>query len=129
MLSPFSPTSGGTWVVPGSHRDHRNPRGEKDGIDQFKPIANEMQVEGRAGSVVMMDTRIWHSNAANLSREPRIALVVRYAPWWLSAEYGGRNQAIVPRATYEALPPKVKILFRHRAEGVENKDVSVLTPE
>ena len=53
-------------------------------------------------------------------------MVIRYGPWWLSAEYGGRNQAIVPREVYDSLPEKVKPLFRHRAEGVDNKDVTVL---
>ena len=47
--------------------------------------------------------------------------MVPYAPWWLSAEYGGRNQPIVPRATYEALPAKVKTLFRHRPKVWKTK--------
>ena len=53
-------------------------------------------------------------------------MVVRYAPWWLSAEYGGRNQAIVPRDTYAALPAAVQTLFRHRAAGVASREVTVL---
>ena len=120
LLSPFGPESGGTWVVPGSHRDPRNPRGPDDGIDEFKPIPGEMQASGPAGSVLIIDSRIWHSNAANPSDKPRVAIVVRYVPWWVSVEFGGRNNAVVPRQVYEAFPEDVKSLYRHRADGVPN---------
>lgn len=120
LLSPFGPERGGTWVVPGSHRDPRNPRGPDDGIDEFKPIPGEMQISGPAGSVLIIDSRIWHSNAANPSDEPRVAIVVRYVPWWVSVEFGGRNNAIVPRQVYEMFPENVKPLYSHRVKGVTN---------
>ncbi len=126
MLSPYGPDTGGTWVVPGTHRNPKNPRGPYDRIDEFGPLPGETQLQGDAGSVVVLDSRLWHSNAHNPSSEDRVAMVVRYAPWWLSAEYGGRNQAIVPASTYAALPASVQTLFRHRAEGVPNRVVTVL---
>ena len=64
-----------------------------------------------------MDSWIWRSTAANPSPEPRVAIITRYCPWWLSVEFGRRNNAIVPREAYEALPEAVKMLYRHRAEG------------
>ena len=42
MLSPFGPETGGTWVVPRSHRDplnprmHQTPEGLEERIDQFQ---------------------------------------------------------------------------------------------
>ena len=30
--------TGGTWIVPGSHRDHRNPRGPHDGMTVSAPM-------------------------------------------------------------------------------------------
>lgn len=126
MLSPYGPDSGGTWVVPGTHRNPKNPRGPSDGIDEFGPLPGEVQMAGDAGDVVVIDSRIWHSNAHNPSREDRVALVVRYAPWWLSAEYGGRNRSIVPRDAYAAFPPAVRTLFQHRAEGATDHRVTVL---
>jgi hypothetical protein len=65
----------------------------------------------------MIDSRIWHSGAANPSPDPRVTVLTRYVPWWLSLEFGGRNRAIVPRKAYEAMPDAVKLLYRHRAEG------------
>jgi len=126
MVSAFSPESGGTWIVPRSHRDplnprmHQTPEGLEEHIDQLKSIPGEIQVSGPAGSALVMDSRIWHSAGANPGPEPRVAVITRYCPWWLSVEFGRRNNAIVPKATYEALPETVKPLFRHRAEGLDN---------
>jgi hypothetical protein len=126
MLSPFSAENGGTWIVPKSHRNARNPRGEHDGMDEYSKLTGEIQIEAPAGSVLIMDTRMWHSNANNPSQDPRVCVVVRYAPWWLSAEYGGRNQSIIPAESFDALSPAVQTLFRHRAEHADARDVSAL---
>ena len=132
----MTPFNGGTWVVPGSHKDPRNPRGPDDGIDSSAPIPGELQVSAPAGSVFMQDTRVWHSGALNQSEYERTAVVCRYAPWWLNlnpthvgktehtmmvVETGGKNYEQEPlrREVYEALPAEVKPLYRH---WVENKD-------
>jgi ectoine hydroxylase-related dioxygenase (phytanoyl-CoA dioxygenase family) len=120
MLSPFSTENGGTWIVPKTHVDPRNPRGENDGIDEFAPIPNELQVEGPAGSVLVMDARIWHSNAENPDDKPRTAVVVRYAPWWLSLELFGVNQATLQAEVFDAFPEDVQMLYEHRIEGRES---------
>lgn len=124
ILTPYSPENGGTWIVPRSHRDLRNPRSHldprnppQDDIRDDEPIPGEIQLAGPAGSVVMIDSRVWHSSGSNPSPEPRVTILARYSPWWLSLEFGGRNNAIVPRETYEAMPDAVKLLYRHRAEG------------
>ena len=43
--------SGGTFAVPGSHRDLRTPRGLSDGITVTAPIPGEIQIKAKAGSV------------------------------------------------------------------------------
>ena len=126
ILSPFSPDNGGTWIVPRSHLDLRNPRSHLDSrnppelhddVPVNESIPGEIQLSGPAGSVVMIDSRVWHSAAGNPSPEPRVAVLTRYSPWWMNLEFGGRNRAIVPRKTYETMPDAVKLLYRHRAEG------------
>ena len=59
-----TPYNGGTWIVPGSHKDPRNPRGPDDGINERAPIPGELQISAPEGSVFMQDTRLWHSGAA-----------------------------------------------------------------
>ena len=51
-----------------------NPRGKEDGIGDRNPLAGEMQAVGSAGSVLIMDSRIWHSNAENPSDGRRLPL-------------------------------------------------------
>ena len=85
MLSPFGSENGGTFIVPGSHRTDNNPSGD-NGIDALEPYPTEMRVEGAAGSVLVMDSRLWHATAPNCSDRPRCALAVRYAPWWLNVD-------------------------------------------
>ena len=102
MLYPFTPENGATWVVPRTHRDPRNPRGEEDGIDGMSSNPHEEQVCGDAGDVILIDSRIWHSAGANSTDEIRTSVVARYSPWWLSVDYGKRNCAFVPAHIFDA---------------------------
>ena len=129
MLSPFSPETGGTLVVPGSHRSNNNPTGD-NGVDAKKPYPTEMQATGDPGSVLLFDSRLWHATATNRGDRPRVGVAVRYAPWWLnldvlmpgsverarmSDETGVRENQVAPVTSevYGRLPEDVKPLFRH----------------
>ena len=101
-----------------------------EGVDQDAPHPDQRQVEGPPGSVLLYDSRLWHAVAPNRSDEPRVALIVRYAPWWLNLtptmrgtpdhermvlDTGGKNYDAVPirRDVFERLPEAVKPLYRH----------------
>ena len=111
MLTEFSKETGGTLIVPGSHRWPNNPSGD-NGVDRDAPYPTEMTVVGGPGDTA------------------RVAISVRYAPWWLNlnvqreghpdreaivVETNGRDHVNpnVPQETYEALPDRAKLLFRH----------------
>ena len=129
MISPFSEENGGTLIVPGSHRSLTNPTAG-DVHDPTAPFPNEIHVTGDAGSVLVMDSRLWHATSPSRVGDPRVALAVRYAPWWLNLEplrpesfqrdqlieETGQDSNIVPslsRSAYERLPEKVQPLYRH----------------
>ena len=133
MLSPFSPETGGTLIVPGSHRANNNPTGD-NGVDPLAPYPTEMQATGDAGSVLIFDSRLWHATATNHGDSPRVGVAVRYAPWWLNLdvlmpgsddrsrmvdEAGTNNpqQAPVPNEVFGGLPDNVKPLYRHWVQG------------
>ena len=42
----------------------KEPSGN-DEMDEFAKLEGEMQAKGSAGSVDLMNTRLWHSNASN----------------------------------------------------------------
>ena len=129
-LTDVDAESGGTWVVPGSHRDPRNPRGPEDGITETAPIPGEMQVSAKAGSVYIQDSRTWHASPHhNFSSRDRVAVVNRWCPWWLSVDdfapeeiYGiGQTGRSMSHAEYRALPAALQPLLRHLCP--EERDV------
>jgi hypothetical protein len=56
-MTDVDENSGGTYCVPGAHRDTRNPRGPTDGITVTAPIPGDMQITAPAGSVFIQDSR------------------------------------------------------------------------
>jgi ectoine hydroxylase-related dioxygenase (phytanoyl-CoA dioxygenase family) len=131
MLTDFSSANGGTFIIPGSHRHTDNPAGETlGGFDRDGPHPQQLQVTGSAGSVLLYDSRLWHAVAPNVSSEARVALIIRFAPWWLNltptirgtpdhermvAATGGKNYDAVPivRDVFDRLPPAVQPLYQH----------------
>jgi len=133
MLTPFCAETGGTLFVPGSHRRPDNPSGA-NGVDADAPYPGEVNATGDAGSVVVYDARLWHSVAPNRSAGARVALSVRYAPWWLNlnpetagtpehallvVERNGKSGNLPPIRpdVYASLPADVQPLFRHALRG------------
>ncbi|NKB72875.1 MAG: hypothetical protein GKR89_37880 [Candidatus Latescibacteria bacterium] len=120
-LTDVDENSGGTWVVPGSFRDKRNPRGPADGITVTAPIPGDMQVTAKAGSVYIQDSRSWHASPMHNTGQKRIAVVNRWCPWWLAvddyAPGGAFSTSIVCRplsqAEYRALPADLQPYMRH----------------
>ncbi|MFL2528669.1 MAG: phytanoyl-CoA dioxygenase family protein [Candidatus Azotimanducaceae bacterium] len=120
-LTDVDEDSGATFVVPGSHRDPRNPRGPNDGISVGSPIPGEMQITAKAGSVFIQDSRCWHASPMHNNGEKRIAIVNRWSPWWIAVDgyasgpESSVNQVCRPLAQreFEALPRDLKPLMRH----------------
>ncbi|MEM8639489.1 MAG: phytanoyl-CoA dioxygenase family protein [Cyanobacteria bacterium P01_G01_bin.54] len=132
MITDFSADNGGTLIVPRSHQLPKNPSGDND-IDCKSSHPNEINVTGTAGSVFLYDSRLWHSVAPNYSKQPRVAISVRYAPWWLnldvrrkgSPDYvrivnktNGKDNSVplLSKASFDALPENTKPLFSHWVE-------------
>ena len=131
MLTRFTAGNGATLVLPGSHRFDNNPAaGAMPTVDRDAPHPSERQATAPAGSVLLYDSRLWHAVAPNRSDESRVALIVRYAPWWLNltptmrgtpdhermvAATGGKNYDAVPirKDVFERLPDSVKPLYQH----------------
>ena len=128
--------------MPGSHRAASNPTAVEANLPGAasrgipaarEKLAGEMHAAGPTGSVLVMDSRLWHATAPNQTGEPRVALAVRYAPWWLNLEVlrpesderrrmcdeAGRTENLVPsirREVYDQLPTAVQPLYRHWVE-------------
>jgi hypothetical protein len=146
MMSEFKPGCG-TLVVPFSHLQPVNPTipgaVPACGESQLEPHPDEVSVAGAAGSVLMMDSRVWHAVPPWPAAEqypdpvPRVSVAVRFSPWWMDVETlapdgserqrlleatrradadvsEGNFQAPVPFTIWESLPEDLKPLLWHR---------------
>jgi len=128
MLTDFTSDNGATIIVPGSQKRNSNPTAGH--IDPNQPQPDEARLLGPAGSVAVVDARVWHAEAPNQSTEERVAVIARYAPWWLNLDplrpgtidhediverNNGRDSRVpaLPQEIYERLPAEAKPLFRH----------------
>lgn len=64
MLTDFTEQNGATLIVPNSHRQNNNPTGN-NGVDPMAPHLEEIQIIGAAGTVMVMDSRVWHATPTN----------------------------------------------------------------
>ncbi|ADO71685.1 phytanoyl-CoA dioxygenase family protein [Stigmatella aurantiaca] len=132
MLSPFNKQTGGTILLPGSHRRSHNPSGGSH-TEQFEPHSAEVTASGKPGDVLFYDSRLWHCVAPNLSAGPRMALNVRYSAWWLNLEFRrkgspeyerllrdskGKDNSVplIPQAAFDSMPESAKPFFAHWVE-------------
>ncbi len=72
MLNDFSEANGATRLVPRSHLAGKRPDKERD-----KAVVS-IPAEGRAGSAMLFDGRIWHGTGANISDEQRLGLLTTF---------------------------------------------------
>lgn len=130
MLTEFSPHTGATWILPGSHRLPDNPTSSDSAADRARPRSGAIQACGAPGSMLLYDSRLWHAAGANHDQRPRLAVTIRYAPWWLNLEVrrqgspdfqrlaacsGGKNNSVptIPRRIFEMFDEAAKPLFMH----------------
>ncbi len=81
----------------------------------------------------MLDTRLWHAIAPSVTSDDRVAVIVRYAPWWLNldplrpgtidrADIVEANNGVespvppLPRDVFDRLPAEVKPLLHYSVE-------------
>ena len=81
MLNDFTEANGATRLAPRSHLVGRRP--DKDGDKDAVSIA----AEGKAGTAMLFDGRIWHGTGANTSDENRLGILSTFvAPQFRTQE-------------------------------------------
>ena len=72
LLVDFTAENGATRVVPGSHNSGMYPQADLD--DPRAPHPDEILLTGKAGTVVIFNSHLWHGGTLNRSDGPRFAL-------------------------------------------------------
>ena len=70
-VDDFTAENGATLVAPGTHRRNRNMRPDE-------PSPTMVPVEAPAGSLIVLDGRLWHTNGCNRTQERRAGLFTVY---------------------------------------------------
>lgn len=132
MLTDYTPENGGTLYVPGSHQRGRSPAkgSEPEPMAEYE---DAVHLVGQAGDVGVFDARTWHAIAPNISGADRVAVIVRFAPWWINLnplrpghvernriveEKGGNDSQVetISPAIFDTLPPALQDLVYHMVE-------------
>lgn len=71
-LDDVSAANGGTRYLPGSHRYQTLEDVPPDALDRM------LSIEAAAGSIVVMDGRVWHTSGANSTADQERALLFAY---------------------------------------------------
>ena len=79
LLDDFTTENGATRMVPGSHKWKSLPQDVL--LDPQAPHPDEVLLTARAGTVVIMNTHMWHGATANRTARPRRALHSFYCRW------------------------------------------------
>ncbi|MBY0506721.1 MAG: phytanoyl-CoA dioxygenase family protein [Bryobacteraceae bacterium] len=72
ILDDFTADNGPTRCVPGSHKSGRRP--EEVLADPAAPHPDEIRIIAPAGTVVVMNSHLWHGGTANRTARPRTAM-------------------------------------------------------
>lgn len=77
VLQDVDEVNGGTLIVPGSHRRYRNADGT------FGAVPPPINLEAKAGTIVLKDGRTLHGGAVNRSDQLRMILTNSVVPPWV----------------------------------------------
>ncbi len=96
LLDDFTEENGGTCYVPGSHLRGRGPAADE--------TVETVAITAPAGSLMIMDGRLWHQTGANLSSDTRrAALFGYYVRRWLRPQINW-NAALWPQTVAQLSP-------------------------
>jgi ectoine hydroxylase-related dioxygenase (phytanoyl-CoA dioxygenase family) len=76
LLDDFTPENGPTRMVPGSHTWGTRPQDVL--ADPMAPHPDEILLIGKAGSIAVMNSHLWHGGTANRTAAPRLAMHAFY---------------------------------------------------
>jgi hypothetical protein len=77
MLDDFTPENGATRVLPGSHRTLKKPEWS------YEPMEGEITLTAPAGSLALWLSHTWHRVGANVTDQPRRAIIGYFSQAWV----------------------------------------------
>ena len=98
LITDFTVDNGATSLRPNSHKDPKYP------TNQTEFFENAMQVEGRAGDILVIRSSVQHCAMPNLSAQTRSGVIIHMGPTFIRPYENipaGLHQSIKDRASPE----------------------------
>lgn len=102
MVDDFTEETGGTRLVPGSHRVASYP---EDGVR----YPEEVTIEAPAGSVLIYNGSAWHGGGAKVREAERWSIIISYSRWFVKPAFDMTKNT--PPELYAQLSPARRELF------------------
>ena len=109
LLSDVNADSGGTAMVPGSHRF---PEGfQFPSVDQPTDMPGSVQMTGKAGTAYLFNGRVYHCAVNNDSDQARRVLIFNYGHFWMKIWSGYEpSQRLLDAAIASNDPIRMQLL-------------------
>jgi hypothetical protein len=107
LIDDFTEDNGATRVVPGSHRLGLRPAHVMDRTEDKHP--DEIKLLGEAGTVVIINSHLWHSGTTNLTAQPRRSLHSYFCRRGLKQQLD--QSAYLREATRDRLTPAARYVL------------------
>jgi ectoine hydroxylase-related dioxygenase (phytanoyl-CoA dioxygenase family) len=105
-LSDFSENTGGTYVIPKSHKKLRRPYKDED------METRGIHLEAPAGSLVIWDGLLWHKSTTNFSNSNRYGIIISYGASFFKEICGEEEHlVVVPEHIKSSLSPRQQSLI------------------
>ncbi|MEO2177135.1 MAG: phytanoyl-CoA dioxygenase family protein [bacterium] len=128
-FSEFSLEEGGTYMVPGSHREANGRNKIRPGVE-FEKLAegNLVSLTAPAGCCILTDSRLLHSGGERTARGTRLGMRNLYLRGMMRQQ---ENQYLsVPENILAAVSPKLKALMGYKTfAGFGMVDGNVIDPD
>lgn len=90
FLNDVTDETGPFTLLPGTHlAGHECPREYNDEQGHPKFVAGQLPITGKAGSCLINNTEIWHTNTSNVSDRARRLIMIMYKHAWMKQWQGG----------------------------------------
>lgn len=109
LLDDFTSSNGGTAIVPGSHVLGRRP--------VTQDIAT-VDLTGKAGSVALLDGRVWHGTGQNCTADVRRGAIFSYYCLPFLRQQENVHRSLVPEVRKKLTPEARRLLGFNAWEGL-----------
>lgn len=121
LLTDVNANSGGTAMIPGSHRlpmDFRFPE-----VADPKQMPGAVQMTGKAGTAYLFNGRVYHCAVNNESDQPRKVLIYNYGHVWMKVWQGYEpSPRLIAEAKASGDPVRLQLLGAVNPYGAYLKD-------